>query len=79
MKSNNTNDTHKLREKMSRFNAWELSYVKTLSEEERFRQFVELFELAMSTDAATVERAHREHLEQLARISRAVQERSSEG
>lgn len=64
---------------MSRFNAWELSYAKTLSEEERFRQFVELFELAMSTDAATVERAHREHLEQLARISRALQKGYTEG
>lgn len=76
---NETNDIHKLREKMSRFNAWERSYVKTLSEEEKMRQFLELFELGMSCDSATVEKAHREHLEQLARISRAVQERSSEG
>ena len=79
MKSNKTNDIHELRQKMSRFNAWELSYAKTLSEEEKMRQFLELFELGMSCDSATVERAHREHLEQLARISRAVQERSSEG
>ena len=74
---NETNDIHKLREKMNRFNAWEQSYIKKLSEEERFRQFVELFELAMSTDAATVERAHCEHLEQLARISKAA--RSKKG
>ena len=76
---NETNDIHKLRQKMSRFNAWERSYVKTLSEEERFRQFVELFELGMSCDSATVEKAHREHLEQLVRISRALQKGYTEG
>lgn len=74
---NETSDIHKLREKMSRFNAWELSYAQTLSEEERFRQFLELFELGMSCDSATVERAHREH--QLVRISRALQEGSNKG
>ena len=73
------NNIQELRVKMSRFNTWERSYVKHLSEEEKMRQFLELFELGMSCDSATVERAHREHLEQLARISRAVQERSSEG
>lgn len=72
-----TNDILELRNKMNRFNAWEQSYIKKLSEEERFRQFVELFELAMSTDAATVERAHCEHLEQLVRISKAA--RSKKG
>ncbi len=67
--NNKTNPAHELREKMGRFNAWERTYVKKLSEKERFRQFVELFDLGMSGDRETVERAHREHLEQLMRIS----------
>ena len=74
-----TNDIRELRNKMNRFNAWERSYVKHLSEEEKMRQFLELFELGMSCDSATIERAHREHLEQLVRISRVVQEGSTEG
>lgn len=78
MKSKKKN-IHELRDKMSRFNAWERSYVKHLSEEEKMRQFLELFELGMSCDSATIERAHREHLEQLVRISRALQEGSNEG
>jgi len=68
--NNKTNPVHELREKMGRFNAWERTYVKKLSEKERFMQFVELFDLGMSSDRETVERAHREHLEQLLRISR---------
>ncbi|MCG8342118.1 MAG: hypothetical protein MI684_04695 [Chlorobiales bacterium] len=36
------------------------------------RQFLELFELGMSCDSAMVEKAHREHLEQLARIARTL-------
>ncbi len=68
------NNIHELRDKMGRFNAWERSYVKQLSEEEKMRQFVELFELGMSCDSATVEKAHREHLEQLARIARSLRE-----
>lgn len=71
-----TNDTHELRNRMNRFNAWEQSYVKQLSEEEKMRQFLELFELGMSCDSATVEKAHREHLEQLARIARTIREKN---
>ena len=66
------NNIQELRVKMSRFNTWERSYVKQLSEEEKMRQFLELFELGMSCDSATVEKAHREHLEQLARIARTL-------
>ena len=72
-----TNDTHELRNRMNRFNSWERSYVKQLSEEEKMRQFVELFELGMSCDPATVEKAHREHLEQLSRIAMAEREKKS--
>ncbi|MBL6957286.1 MAG: hypothetical protein OQK67_02385 [Chlorobium sp.] len=75
--NNKTNPVHELREKMGRFNAWERTYIRRLSEEERFRQFVELFELAMSSDAATVEKAHHEHLQQLSRIARASQKQKS--
>ncbi len=73
------NNIQELRVKMSRFNTWERSYVKQLSEEEKMRQFVELFELGMSCDSATVEKAHREHLEQLARIARTLREKNSLG
>ena len=71
MKSGNKN-IQELRDKMNRFNAWERTYLKQLSEEERFGQFVELYELALSSDAATVEKAHREHLEQLSRIAKTL-------
>ena len=63
------------RNRMDRFNTWERCYIKTLSEEEKVRQFVELFELCMSFDSATVEKAHREHLKQLARIARSLREK----
>ncbi len=72
-----TNDIHELRNMMNRFNAWEHSYIKQLSAEEKVRQFVELFELGMSCDSATIENAHHEHLEQLARIARTVREKNS--
>ena len=71
-----TNDIHELRNRMNRFNAWEQAYIKQLSGEERFRQFVELFELSMSSDTATAEKAHREHLEQLAGIARTLREKN---
>lgn len=67
---NEKKNIHALREKMSRFNNWERTYIKNLSQEERFRQFAELFELGMSSDRTTIENAHREHLEQLSRLAR---------
>ncbi len=67
---NEKKNSHALREKMSRFNNWERTYIKNLSRDERFRQFAELFELGMSSDKATIENAHREHLEQLSRLAR---------
>ena len=70
------NNIQELRVKMSRFNTWERSYVVQLSEEEKMRQFLELFELGMSCDPATAEKAHREHLEQLARIARTIREKN---
>lgn len=75
MKSEKKN-IHELRDQMSRFNAWKRSYVKQLSEEEKIRQFAELFELGMSCDSATVEKAHHEHLEQLVRISKTVRNKN---
>ncbi len=69
---NRNNNFHELREQMDRFNVWERSYIQKLSGAERFSQFIELFDLGMSADRATAEKAHREHIEQLARISRAA-------
>jgi len=58
-----------LREKMNRFNVWEFPYIRQLSAEERSNQFVELFELGMQCDAETIERAHKEHMEQFIRFA----------
>ena len=71
-------DIDRLRENMKRFNEWELSYTKQLSEEERFGQFVELFDLAMESTPETIEKAHREHLEQLSRIAKAARGKGRE-
>ncbi len=71
-------DIDRLRENMKRFNEWRLSYTKQLSEEERLRQFVELFDLAMESTPETIEKAHREHLEQLSRIAKAARGKGRE-
>jgi hypothetical protein len=60
---------HEWREKMNRFNEWEISFLRKLTSEERCQQFVDLFELAMMYDTETIERAHQEHLQQLTRLS----------
>lgn len=61
-----------LRKKMNRFNEWERSFTRQLTEKERFLQFNDLFELAMQFDVEIRERAHREHLASFARFARAT-------
>jgi hypothetical protein len=61
-----------LREKMNRFNEWERSQTIQLTEQERFLQFIDLFEIAMHFDDEIIERAHREHLVPFALLARAI-------
>ncbi|NTV98855.1 MAG: hypothetical protein HGA70_06815 [Chlorobiaceae bacterium] len=61
-----------LREKMNRFNEWEQSFSRKLTEKERFQQFNDLFELAMRFDTEVIERAHHEHMAPFALFARAI-------
>ncbi len=74
---NRSSEVLELREKMDRFNAWERTFTRQLSDEERFIQFNDLFELGMRFDNDVRERAHREHLVPFARFARALNMKKS--
>jgi hypothetical protein len=51
-----------IRTRMSRFNEWELEYLRCLHPTRRLEQFIILFEVAQSYDDQEKSKMHEEHL-----------------
>ena len=52
-------------DKMSKFNEWERNYMKNLPVQRRLKQFSILYDLCIESQKETIERMHKEHLQNL--------------
>ena len=63
-------------ERWDRFNKWEIEYIKSLTIEEKLNQFCILFDFSKSMPKEKVQKASKEHLENLISIKKEFKKRS---